>query len=137
MKRVAGSLKLELALYREVAIFSQFDADIDDSTKALLKKGQLLTELLKQPQNAPLPVHKQILILFAGLNGYLAELNLSEIANYEANLYKFVDSEDMIHFLPYLETLNELKTFDPQDNLLIDILNHFDYIYESDAEKEE
>src|ERR1700748_1354082 len=61
MKRVAGSLKLELAMYREIAIFSQFDADIDDTTKALLKKGQLLTELLKQPQNAPLPVYKQIL----------------------------------------------------------------------------
>lgn len=137
MKRVAGSLKLELALFREVAIFSQFDADIDDSTKALLKKGQLLTELLKQPQNAPLPVHKQILILFAGLNGYLAELNLSEIANYERELFNFVDSEDMIHFLPYLETLHELKTFDTQDNLLIDILNHFDYIYESESEKQE
>jgi len=51
--------------------FSQFDADIDESTKALLKKGQLLTELLKQPQNAPLPVFKQIVILYAGLNGYL------------------------------------------------------------------
>jgi len=136
MKRVAGSLKLELALYREVAIFSQFDADIDDSTKNLLKKGQLLTELLKQPQNAPLPVHKQILTLFAGLNGYLAELNLSEISRYETQLYAFVDSPEMIHFLPYLENLSEMHSFDPTNNLLIDILNQFDYIYESESEKE-
>lgn len=137
MKRVAGSLKLELALYREVAIFSQFDADIDDSTKALLKKGQLLTELLKQAQNAPLPVHKQILILFAGLNGYLAELDISEISRYEKELYAFVDSSDMVPFMPYLETLNELRSFDPENNLLIDILNQFDVIYESDSEREE
>lgn len=131
MKRVAGSLKLELALYREVAIFSQFDADIDESTKALLKKGQLLTELLKQPQNAPLPVHKQIMILFAGLNGYLADVPLSEISSYESQLYAFIDSPDMLPFRPYLETLDELKSFDPQDNIIIDILDYFDFIYEA------
>ena len=134
MKRVAGSLKLELAMYREIAIFSQFDADIDDTTKALLKKGQLLTELLKQPQNAPLPVYKQILILFAGLNGYLADLPLSEIKDYEAQLYSFIDSADSLTFKPYLENLPELKKFDPEDNLLIDILNHFEFIYISPNE---
>jgi proton translocating ATP synthase F1 alpha subunit len=131
MKRVAGSLKLELALYREVAIFSQFDADIDESTKALLKKGQLLTELLKQPQNAPLPVHKQILILFAGLNGFLDSLDaLAEVSVYEQQLYAFVDSPDMLPFMPYLETLSDLRIFDPEDTPLIDILDHFtNYIY--------
>jgi F-type H+-transporting ATPase subunit alpha len=134
MKRVAGSLKLELAMYREIAIFSQFDADIDDTTKALLKKGQLLTELLKQPQNAPLPVYKQILILFAGLNGYLADLPLNEIKDYEAQLFSFIDSADSLTFMPYLETLPELKKFDPEDNLLIDILNHFEFLYVSPHE---
>jgi len=132
MKRVAGSLKLELALYREVAIFSQFDADIDESTKSLLKKGQLLTELLKQPQNAPLPVHKQILILFAGLNGFLDSIDsLAEVSTYEQQLYTFVDSHDMLPFMPYLETLADLRTFDTQDNPLIEILDHFtNYIYQ-------
>jgi len=125
MKRVAGSLKLELALYREVAIFSQFDADIDESTKALLKKGQLLTELLKQPQNAPLPVAKQILILFAGLNGFLDLLPLADVTKYEQELYKFVDSPEMLPFMPYLETLAELRAFDPQDTPLIEILDYF------------
>jgi F0F1-type ATP synthase alpha subunit len=129
MKRVAGSLKLELALYREVAIFSQFDADIDDSTKALLKKGQLLTEILKQPQNVPLPLYKQILILFAGLNGYLDNLSLSEVSHYEKQLFAFVDSNDNIPFMPYLETISELQSFDIGNNLLIDILEYFDYIY--------
>jgi proton translocating ATP synthase F1 alpha subunit len=135
MKRVAGSLKLELALYREIAIFAQFDSDIDDSTKALLKKGQLLTELLKQPQHAPLPVHKQLLILYAGLNGYLSDLSLNEVAGYEEQLFKLVDSADMIPFIPYLENLSELKHFDTEDNLLIDILDYFDYVYESADEK--
>jgi len=132
MKRVAGSLKLELALYREVAIFSTFDSDIDESTKELLKKGQLLTELLKQPQNAPLPVHKQILILFAGLYGYLDDLDsLSEVSNYEQQLYEFVDSPDVETFMPYLETISELRSFDPQDNPLIEIVGFFtDCIYE-------
>jgi F-type H+-transporting ATPase subunit alpha len=134
MKRVAGSLKLELALYREVAAFSQFDSDIDDTTKELLEKGQLLTELLKQPQYAPLPVYKQLLILYAGLNDYLADMPLSEVASYEAQLFKFVDSRDMLPFIPYLETIDELRSFDPEDNLLIDILDHFDFLYE-DAEE--
>jgi len=125
MKRVAGSLKLELALYREVAIFSQFDADIDESTKQLLKKGQLLTELLKQPQNAPLPVHKQILILFAGLNGYLDSLPLADINRYEQELYAFVDSPTAIAFMPYLETIAELRSFNVQDTPLIEVLDHF------------
>jgi len=134
MKRVAGSLKLELALYREVAIFSQFDADIDESTKALLKKGQLLTEILKQPQNAPLPVHKQIAILFAGLNGFLDEIeSLNEVSAYEQQLYAFMDSPDMDPFMPYLETLEELHEFDTRDTPLIEILDHFtNYIYIKD-----
>jgi len=134
MKRVAGSLKLELALYREVAIFSQFDADIDESTKALLKKGQLLTEILKQPQNAPIPVHKQIAILFAGLNGFLDSIeSLNEVSAYEQQLYAFIDSPDMDPFMPYLETLEELHEFDTRDTPLIEILDHFtNYIYLKD-----
>jgi len=79
MKKIAGSLKLELALYREVAIFSQFDADLDDSTKALLQKGALLTELLKQPQNAPIPVAKQIVLLYSGIFGFLENFRLDEL----------------------------------------------------------
>jgi len=130
MKKVAGSLKLELALYREVAIFSQFDADIDDSTKQQLKKGQLLTEILKQPQNAPLPVHKQILILFAGIFGYLKGVDLSRVSDYETQLYSFVDSEDCAPFQPYLEGLSSQEDFDVKNNSLIVILNFFtNYLY--------
>jgi proton translocating ATP synthase F1 alpha subunit len=132
MRKVAGSLKLELALYREVAIFAQFDADIDDSTKQLLRKGQLLTELLKQPQNAPLPVYKQILIIFAGIGGYLDSIELSRLTDYETQLFSFVDSEDCVPFQPYLEGLSSQDYFDVKDNGLIAILTYFTtYLYDN------
>jgi F-type H+-transporting ATPase subunit alpha len=130
MKKIAGSLKLELALYREVAIFSQFDADIDDSTKALLKKGQLLTELLKQPQNAPIPVAKQILVLYAGINGYLDSLELSQLNDYETKLFSFVDSEEMDTYRPYLESLDDYPEFDIDNTAITDIVDYFStYIF--------
>jgi proton translocating ATP synthase F1 alpha subunit len=124
MKRIAGSLKLELALYREVAISSQFDSDIDDSTKALLKKGLLLTEILKQPQNAPLPLHKQILILYAGIFGFLEDLQLSSVALYEEQLFAFVDSAICEMAKPYLESLHDYQDFS-LDNTAITYLVDF------------
>jgi F-type H+-transporting ATPase subunit alpha len=142
MKLVAGSLKLELANYREVATFSQYDADLDDSTKALLKKGQLLTELLKQPQNTPLPVYKQILSLYSGINGYLSEIPVDQVSHYERKLFGFLDdAEYMEPFMPYLETISDMgkDEFDLQDNPLIDILDFFtEFMYpELDPEFEE
>jgi len=138
MKRVAGSLKLELALFREVAIFSQFDADIDDSTKQILKKGQLLTELLKQPQNEPLPVHKQIVVLFAGIFGYLNSIELDDVKAYESQLLEFIDSDNCAHFQPYLEDLADLDTFDVKDNPLIGLLASFtEYRFESTLDADE
>jgi len=130
MKKVAGSLKLELAQYREVAIFAQFDSDIDESTKALLKKGQLLTELLKQPQNSPLPVSKQITSIFAGINGFMDDVELKDVLKYEAKLFRFMDSHLMVPFQPYLEYLHEDTTFIVDDNPIIDILEFFTkYLY--------
>jgi len=87
--------------------------------------------LLKQPQNAPLPVYKQILILFAGLNGFLEELDtLAEVSSYEQQLYSFVDSPNMLPFMPYLETISEERDFNLDDNPIITILDHFtDYLY--------
>jgi len=70
MKQVAGSLKLELAQYREVALFAQFGADLDLATQNLLKRGAVLTELLKQPQYSPLPVEEQIVLIYLGINGF-------------------------------------------------------------------
>lgn len=125
MKRIAGSLKLELAMYREIAIFSQFDTDIDESTKRLLRKGSLLTELLKQPQNQPIPVGKQIVILYAGINGYIDNIDLSKVSSFEAQLNAFLDTDEAQIFRPYIDNISDLKSFDPKDNPIIPILEHF------------
>ena len=71
MKQVAGTIKLELAQYREMEAFSQFASDLDAATQRLLARGARLTELLKQPQFAPLPVEEQVVAIYAGVNGYL------------------------------------------------------------------
>ncbi|KAK9768451.1 Alpha subunit of the F1 sector of mitochondrial F1F0 ATP synthase [Basidiobolus ranarum] len=83
MKQVAGSLKLFLAQYREVAAFAQFGSDLDASTQFLLNRGARLTELLKQPQYRPLPVEQQVAIIFAGVNGFLDKVDVKRIVEFE------------------------------------------------------
>jgi F-type H+-transporting ATPase subunit alpha len=97
MKRVAGSLKLELAQYREMVTFSKFGADLDESTLALLHKGERLTELLKQPQFSPMPVAFQVLSIFSGVNGYLDNISVEEVLNYEHQLFDYVTSNSAIY----------------------------------------
>lgn len=84
MKQVAGSIKLELAQYREMAAFAQFASDLDASTQKLLARGERLTELLKQPQFSPLPVEEQVVSIFAGVNGYLDGIAAGDVNRYEA-----------------------------------------------------
>jgi F-type H+-transporting ATPase subunit alpha len=84
MKQVAGSLKLELAQYREVAAFAQFGSDLDAVTQQLLNRGEKLTELLKQKQYVPMAVEEQACILFAGVKGYLDKIQTSEIEKFES-----------------------------------------------------
>ncbi|MGH9358587.1 MAG: F0F1 ATP synthase subunit alpha [Candidatus Acidiferrales bacterium] len=91
MKQVAGTLRLELAQYRELAAFSQFGSDLDKATVAQLNRGRRLTEILKQNQFEPLSVEKQILIIFAGTNGYLDDLAVEDCRPFEKGLYEFVD----------------------------------------------
>jgi len=83
MKQVAGSLKLELAQYREVAAFAQFGSDLDAATQQLLNRGEKLTELLKQKQYIPIPAEEQVCILYAGVRGHLDKLVTSEIQKFE------------------------------------------------------
>ena len=83
MKQVAGSIKLELAQYREMAAFAQFGSDLDASTQKLLNRGARLTELLKQGQYQPMPVEEQVLIIFAGVNGYLDDLEKEKVGEFE------------------------------------------------------
>lgn len=91
MKQVCGSLKLELAQYREVAAFAQFGSDLDAATQALLNRGARLTEVLKQPQYEPLPIEKQILVLYAAVNGFCDRMPLDRIAQYERAILSGVD----------------------------------------------
>jgi len=92
MRQVAGSLKLELAQYRELAAFAQFGSDLDKATLNQLNRGQRLVELLKQSQFSPLPFSKQILIIFAGTSGALDDMAVEQIRPFEAELYKYVDT---------------------------------------------
>jgi F-type H+-transporting ATPase subunit alpha len=92
MRQVAGTLRLDLAQYRELAAFAQFGSDLDKSTQAQLTRGARLVELLKQLQYAPLPVERQVAIIFAGTNGFLDAIPLSDLREYETELYNFIDS---------------------------------------------
>jgi len=92
MRAVAGSLKLDLAQYREVAAFAQFGSELDDATRSLLHRGERLTELLKQGQYAPIPVEIQVLLIYAGVSGQLDALSLSQIVWYEGLLIRLMKS---------------------------------------------
>ena len=86
MKQVAGRIKLELAQYREMAAFAQFASDLDPATQRLLARGERLTELLKQGQYAPLPVEEQVVSIFAGVRGYLDQVNVGDVTRFEQGL---------------------------------------------------
>ncbi len=94
MKQVAGSLRLELAQFRELAAFAQFGSDLDVSTQKQLARGERLTEILKQDQFRPLRVAKQIAIIYAGTNGYLDDLEVEAVRDFEAGMYGFVEVND-------------------------------------------
>ena len=92
MKKVAGSIKLELAQYREMAAFAQFASDMDASTQQLLARGSRLVELLKQPQYSPLPMEEQVVSIYAGVNGYLDNVNVEKISQFESDLTNLIKS---------------------------------------------
>ena len=108
MRQVAGTLKLDLAQYRELAAFSQFGSDLDKVTQNQLNRGVRLTEILKQPQFSPLPTEKQVVIIFAGTNGYLDDLKVEDIHGFEEGLYKYLDSGQS----QLLKDIIEKKTLD-------------------------
>jgi F-type H+-transporting ATPase subunit alpha len=86
MKQVSGSIKLELAQYREMEAFAQFASDLDPATQKLLARGARLTQLLKQPQYSPLTMAEQVMVIFAGTKGYLDEVEVADVSDYEAKL---------------------------------------------------
>ncbi|KLE35228.1 F0F1 ATP synthase subunit alpha [Aurantiacibacter luteus] len=103
MKKVAGSIKLELAQYREMAAFAQFGSDLDASTQKLLNRGARLTELLKQKQFNPMPVEEQVVSIFAGTNGCLDAVAVDRVTEYEAAMLSFMRNE-------HADTLSEIRS---------------------------
>ena len=103
MKKIAGTLRLDLAQYREVEAFSQFASDLDDITKSQLERGSRLVEALKQGQYVPLPVEKQALLTFAVTNGFADDVEVSKINDFEQKLYDYFDTN-------HQDVLEELKS---------------------------
>jgi len=117
MKKVAGSIKLELAQYREMAAFAQFGSDLDAATQRLLNRGARLTELLKQPQFSPMPVEEQVVSIFAGVNGFLDTVPVEAVTRFESALLSHMRSDhaDLLGKIRDTKTLdddtaNSLKT---------------------------
>jgi F-type H+-transporting ATPase subunit alpha len=108
MKQVAGTMKLELAQYREVAAFAQFGSDLDASTQQLLSRGVRLTELLKQGQYVPLPIEEQVCVIYAGVRGHLDKLDPSKITKFESEFLKHLRSSQQ-ELLTTIRTHNELN----------------------------
>jgi F-type H+-transporting ATPase subunit alpha len=108
MKKVAGSIKLELAQYREMAAFAQFGSDLDASTQRLLNRGARLTELLKQPQFKPMPMEEQVVSIFAGVNGFLDTVPVNDVVRFESSLLAHVRADHP----QVLATLRDTKTLD-------------------------
>jgi F-type H+/Na+-transporting ATPase subunit alpha len=109
MRQVSGTLRLDMAQYRDLAAFAQFGTEqLDRATQAQLARGQRLTEILKQDQYQPLPVEMQVMIIFAGTNRYLDDLDVSEVRKFEKELYPFLDT----NYNDLLKTLREKKAFD-------------------------
>ncbi len=93
MKQVAGKLRLELAQYRELAAFAQFGtSELDKGTRARLERGQRITEILKQPHSTPMPLEKQIMILYAAINGYIDDIPLDKVVAFETSFHRFVEA---------------------------------------------
>ena len=109
MKKVAGSIKLELAQYREMAAFAQFGSDLDASTQKLLNRGSKLTELLKQNQYSPMTIAEQVVSIFTGVNGYLDDLELNQIRDFEKDLFELIKSShsDIIESINSSGDLND------------------------------
>jgi F-type H+-transporting ATPase subunit alpha len=116
MRQVAGTLRLDLAQYRELAAFAQFGSDLDKATQSQLTRGARLVEILKQPQYVPLPVERQVALIFAGTNGYLDNIALSDVRAYEVGLYQFMETRHPNVF----RSIAEKKQLDDQIKAALD-----------------
>ena len=115
MKQVAGRLRLDLAQYRELAAFAQFGSELDKSTKAMLDRGQRLTELLKQPQYKPVPIEEQVISIYAGINGYFDHVPPHAVPQSDIDLQKFMRS----NYAEIGKTIREKKVLDSQTEAVL------------------
>ncbi len=123
MKQVAGSLRLDLAQYRELEAFAAFGSDLDKATQAQLTRGARLVEILKQPQYKPLSMEKQVTILYAGTKGFLDKYPVEVLGKYEAGLYSFIE-EKYPQVFKGLDA--EQKISDDLDKTMTEALNAYD-----------
>src|SRR5262249_21123054 len=131
MKALAGTMRLDLAQYREMAAFAQFASDLDAKTRAQLERGARLVEVLKQGQYVPLDVAKQILIIFAATQGYVDEYPVSVLARYEQELYKYIEAKhptlyaDLIGWAPKIDQATKLVRDDDTKKKVVKALDAF------------
>jgi len=126
MKKVAGSLKIDLAQYRELEAFARFGSDLDAATRKVLAKGERLVELLKQGQYTPVPVEKQVVAIYAGTRGYLDNFPTSSVKKYEKELLEYIENQEPSIF----ENIKTKKDLDEEtENKLKAVLEKFNTIF--------
>ncbi|MGD9335254.1 MAG: F0F1 ATP synthase subunit alpha [Desulfobacterales bacterium] len=123
MKQVAGTLRLDLAQYRELEAFAAFGSDLDKATQAQLARGERLVEILKQPQFQPLPVEKQVTILYAGTKGFLDKYPVNVLEKYEAGLYSFIEDR---YAQIFTEISEKQEISEELDKVMTEALNAYD-----------
>jgi F-type H+-transporting ATPase subunit alpha len=119
MKRVAGTLKLDLAQFRELEAFSQFASDLDAETRKQLERGKRMVEILKQGTNEPIPFEKQVAFIYAGTTGMLDGKDVSEIKDFERDLYLALDKEGKA-----MQTIRDSKELDSESKALLTKVFH-------------
>ena len=122
MKKVAGSIKLELAQYREMAAFAQFGSDLDASTQQLLNRGAKLTELLKQDQYSPMTVAEQVISVFTGVKGFLDDIGLEKIKKFEKDILEKIKS-DKPEIIDSIQTSGKLE--EATEKMLIQVIEDY------------
>jgi len=122
MRQVAGKLRLDLAQYRELAAFAQFGSELDKSALAQISRGERMIELLKQDEHKPMPLERQIVIIFAGTGGYLDDVPVSEIRKFEENFLKFVET---VHPEIYQTIRDKKEISDELKKSLVDAIDKF------------
>ncbi len=128
MRQVAGSLRMDMAQFRELEAFAQFGSDLDVATQAALERGRRLVEILKQPQYQPMPMEKQVMIIYAGINGFADKYPAEAVAEYEIQLFEFIEGK-------YAEIFSELaekkEISDDLDEKMKKALTEFDDVFQA------